>query len=76
MACWIFPDAPFGNKKFMKNRRIILQWTGAVIFDKWTLSLSLTGHTRQIHIIIRRSRWLAVHRLHIDQTAQSSSLTW
>lgn len=47
--------------KLSKDHKIISQ-RPRHYFDKWTLSLSLAGHTRQIHIIIRRNHWLTVHR--------------
>lgn len=68
---WELPHDSLEIKR-SKDHKIISQQPRHY-FDKWTLSLSLAGHTRQIHIIIRRNHWLTVHRLHIDQTAQSSS---
>lgn len=61
-------------KTKQKNHKIIHNRT-AIIFDKYTLTLSGASHMRQIHIIMRRNHWLAVHRLHIDQIAKSSSYT-
>lgn len=74
---WEISHCPLEIKLYNKKKPhwIISQQTSHY-FDKQTLSLSVAGHTRQIHIIIRRNHWLTVHRLHIDQTAQSSRSTW
>lgn len=71
-ACWEIP-ARQSEIKLSKTSQDNLTTGRPLVFDKWTLTLSVAGHVRQIHIIIRCDHWLAVHRPHIDQMAQSCS---
>lgn len=68
-----FLSAPL-EIELCENHRQIPQQTDHYS-DKWALSASLAGHMRRIPIIIRHNHWLTVHRIGIDQTAQSSSCT-
>lgn len=57
---------------FLKKNKKIIHNRTALIFDKYTPTLS--GAIRDDHIM-RSNHWLAVHQVRIDQMAKSSSST-